>query len=202
MGRIALLGGSFDPPTRGHAATARNILQSGLVDELWFVPAGDDRYDRPVVATADDRRAMLERFITDVFPGDTRVKLEAAQLDGRLPGSATIELVDYLRMQEPGHTFFFVIGADNIGKITGWKEYDRLSRTIRFLAVPRLGDAIPSVIPPAVTIIDGGEHSSASSSEVRRLLAAGESAEQLLTPHVSEYIVKKSLYRPQLGVKK
>ncbi len=195
MARIALLGGSFDPPTRGHGATARTILQSGLVDELWFVPAGDDRYDRPVVATADDRRVMVEGFITDEFPGDKRVKLEPAQLEGRLPGSATIDLVDYLKLQEPGHTFFFVIGADNIGKITGWKEYDRLSRTVRFLAVPRLGDSIPLVIPPVVTVIDGGEHSSASSSEVRRLLAAGESADRLLTPHVSKYIAEKSLYR-------
>lgn len=195
MARIALFGGSFDPPTRGHVATARNVLRSGLVDELWFVPAGDDRYDRTLVVSADARRTMVELLLAEEFAGDSRVKIERAQIDGRLPGSATIDLVDYLKEREPGNTLFFVIGADNIGKITGWKEYERLSHTVRFLAVPRLGDTIAPELPPAVTVLEGGEPSSASSSEVRRLLAKGEPTDHLLTPEVAEFIRCNNLYR-------
>lgn len=195
MARIALFGGSFDPPTGGHAATARNVLKSGLVDELWFVPAGDDRYDRSVVAPAEDRRAMVEQFVAEQFPGDARVKIETAQLDGLLPGSTTIGLVDYLKARDRGNTLFFVIGADNIGKIPQWKEYDRLATMVRFLAVPRIGDALPTEVPPVVTVIEGGEYSSASSSAVRRALARGESVEHLITPAVADYIRVKGLYR-------
>lgn len=195
MSRIALFGGSFDPPTIGHAATARNVLKSGLVDQLRFVPVGTDRYDRPLVASAEQRRAMVELFVAEAFPNDPRVAIESAQLDGRLPGSATIDLVEYLKLREPANTFCFVIGGDNIKKVGEWRDYAKLIQAIRFLAVPRMGEPIPQDIPSAVTVIEGGELSGASSSAVRQLLSLGESPAGLLTPNVAAFIRASNLYR-------
>lgn len=195
MRRIALFGGSFDPPTLGHGAVVANVLASGLVDEVWFVPAGGDRYDRPLVAGAEDRRALVEHLIADLFPGDPRVRLEAVQLEGRLPGSTTIDLVDFLRGIHPHTQFFFVIGADNINKVGAWREAERLVTLVRFLAVPRIGEAIPAVIPPYVTVLDGGRHSDVASTVVRERRRSGGAIDDLVSPGVARYIATRGLYR-------
>jgi nicotinate-nucleotide adenylyltransferase len=195
MRRVALFGGSFDPPTLGHGAVVANVLASGLVDEVWFVPAGGDRYDRPLVVAVEDRRALVEHLIADLFPGDPRVRLEAAQLEGRLPGSKTIDLVDFLRAAYPSTQFFFVIGADNIDKVGAWREAERLVTLIRFLAVPRVGEVIPAIIPPYVTVLEGGRHSDIASTTVRERLQRGEAIDDVVPPGVARYIAERGLYR-------
>lgn len=195
MARIALFGGSFDPPTVGHACTARNVLNSGLVDEVWFVPASDDRYDRPVVAQGQVRREMLNGLIADEFPDDPRLKIEGVQLERGLPGSATIDLLEFEHREHPEHTFFFVIGADNLAKVPSWREFSRLVTLVRFLAVPRLGEPIPEVVPPYVTVVEGGEVSGASSTGARELIERGEATEGVLSPSVRSFIEKQGLYR-------
>jgi len=195
MRRVALFGGSFDPPTLGHGAVVANVLASGLVDEVWFVPAGGDRYDRPLVASADDRRMLVARLIADLFPDDPRVRLEGVQLDGKLPGSTTIDLVDFLRRIHPSTQFFFVIGADNIDKVAAWREAERLVTQARFIAVPRIGEPIPAVIPPYVTVLEGGRHSDVASTTVRDRLQRGDAIDDLVPPGVARYIAERGLYR-------
>lgn len=195
MQRIALFGGSFDPPTRGHAATVSNVLNSGLVDAVWIAPAGDDRYDRPLRASAPDRRRLVELLLEDCFPGDSRVRIEPAQLEGKLPGSATVDLFDYLKASYPSAQYFFVIGADNLAKVVEWREFSRLSKELRFLVVPRLGEHLPAEIPPYATVIEGGVLSGVSSSAARERVARGEVTDDLLSPGVRDFIAAHRLYR-------
>jgi nicotinate-nucleotide adenylyltransferase len=137
---------------------------------------------------------MVELCISEVFPEDARVRLEPAQLEGRLPGSAAIDLVDFVKARDPGHALFFVIGVDNIEKIAQWREAERLTQSVRFLAVPRVGEAIAPQIPPYVTVIEGGEHSNAASSTVRERLRRGEAVDELVSPGVRAYIAAQGLY--------
>ena len=57
--RIALFGGSFDPPHRGHLAIARAAADRFALDQVCFAPAARQPLKSDLVATFDQRLAML-----------------------------------------------------------------------------------------------------------------------------------------------
>src|SRR5204862_8276407 len=57
--RVALFGGSFNPPHIAHQLAALYVLETAPVDELWFVPAYEHAFGKPLAAF-DDRLAMCK----------------------------------------------------------------------------------------------------------------------------------------------
>ncbi|MCC8180783.1 MAG: nicotinate-nicotinamide nucleotide adenylyltransferase, partial [Planctomycetes bacterium] len=55
---VGILGGSFNPPHRGHLALARTVLDQGLVDEVVLIPAASPPHKPPLQADAPTRLAM------------------------------------------------------------------------------------------------------------------------------------------------
>ena len=194
---IAILGGAFDPPHLGHVLIVSNILNSGMADAVWFVPVGDERVDKAPVANAGDRRKMTETLIQDCFSDDSRVRLETMQLDGKLPGSYTIDLMRALRKAHPDCDFMFVIGADNVTHIKDWKDPDSLKKEVSFLVLPRLGVKVPEKLPACFIMLthENTFESSVSSSAIRKLIAKGAMPAGVVSPGVWRFIEGQRLYR-------
>src|SRR3954464_13123296 len=65
--RVALFGGSFNPPHIAHELAALYVLETALVDALWFVPAYEHAFGKPL-APFDDRMAMCELVAAALGP--------------------------------------------------------------------------------------------------------------------------------------
>ena len=197
MKRIALYGGSFDPPHLGHIVTVKNLLNSGEVEEVWLVPTGDDRYDKPPVASSKHRLRMLELVLEHTLR-DLPVRIETIQLEEKLkPGSQTINLIEHLKEKYPANEFKFVVGADKIGELPSWVEFERLKEMISFLVVPRPNEQIPEKIPDYVSILsfDNMLESEAASTEIRNALVKGDLLDKFLPKEVENYLAEFNIYR-------
>ena len=195
--RVALYGGSFDPPHYGHILTITHLLNSDWVDEVWLVPAGDGRYDKKPIAAAAQRKNMLELAVLQEFPDDSRVHIETLQLEGPLKESATFDLLEACSAAHPQCEFLFVIGADNVEQLPTWRSASLLLRKYRFLLVMRGGEAAPLQLPDYILRVEQSERSSCnfSSSELRELIKIGAVVAGLLPANVRRYIEKENLYR-------
>ncbi|MCA9583651.1 MAG: nicotinate (nicotinamide) nucleotide adenylyltransferase, partial [Myxococcales bacterium] len=60
MSRIAVFGGSFDPPHVSHALVASYVLGGGEVDELYIVPTWRHALDKSFKAPFEHRLRMCE----------------------------------------------------------------------------------------------------------------------------------------------
>ena len=196
---IALFGGAFDPPHNGHIRLARAVVSSSHFDEFWFVPAGDSRYDKEAHEFATHRVAMLNIAIQEEFGLESHVKVEAAQAEEKLPGSYTIDLVRYLRTLHPSYLFSFVLGSDRIESLPEWKDFHELSSLVHFLAVPRLDDGVEE-LPPYVTPLEDVDFEACdiASSQIRGLIQAESSLQDLISPEVEKYIQNHGLYTKSL----
>jgi len=179
--RVALFGGSFNPPHVAHQLVALYVLETEPVDELWFVPTYEHAFGKPL-APFLDRLAMCELAAAALLPR-VRVSPVEQEIGGR---SLTLRTVRRLTELHPEHAFSLVIGSDLKGDIASWYGGDELARTVPFIVVERPGSAAPSsgVVMPDV-----------SSSAVRAALAAGKSVEGLVPRAVLDYIHKKGLYK-------
>ena len=61
MTRVALFGGSFNPPHVAHQLVALYVLETQPVDELWFVPVYEHVFGKPLAPLRGSRRDVRAR---------------------------------------------------------------------------------------------------------------------------------------------
>lgn len=189
--KIALFGGSFDPPHYGHAFVVNSLINSASFAEVRLVPSGM-RPDKKNTANAEQRAKMLALFIQELFiTSDIPVRIENCQIDGRLESSATIDLLDYLNSREPTKEFLFAIGADLIPQLPSWKNSGELLRRRPFILIPRIKPTDIDVSSPDFFQIEPADF---SSSAIRKLRAGKKSISGLLPVSVEQYIVQEKIY--------
>lgn len=192
MTRIALFGGSFNPPHIAHALVALYVRETQPVDEVWFVPVYQHAFGKDL-APYEDRVAMCE-LAAAAIPG-TKVSRAEQELAAQ-PGftvSRTLDLLDFLEAQDPARRFRLVIGADILGETHKWYRWSDVVAKAPVIALGRTGFAAP----PGTTLT-GVTMPEISATRVRELVAAGdmERAAALLPREVLRYIATHGLFRP------
>jgi nicotinate-nucleotide adenylyltransferase len=178
--RVAIFGGSFNPPHVGHQLVALYVLETVAVDELWLVPCWKHPFDKALEAFAD--RLRMCELAAAALGSRVRVSDVEAQLGGE--ESPTLLTVKGLQTRHPEHEFLLVIGADLELELPLWYGADELRRSVRLLVVGRGGFAGGSAVAmPAV-----------SSTEIRARLRAGEAVDCLVPHRVLDYIRQHGLY--------
>ena len=178
--RVAIFGGSFNPPHLAHQMAALYVLETAPVDELWMVPAFEHPFGKALAPFAH-RLAMCERAAAALGP---RVKVSAVERDlGER--SRTLRTIRRLQAEFPAHGFSLVIGADLIPEVPTWYAGEELQRTVPFIVVGRTGFDVPGTLAlPRV-----------SSTEVREALLAGRPVDGLVPRAVLHYIYGNNLYK-------
>lgn len=180
--RIALLGGSFNPPHVGHLMNAYYVLATREVDRVWLMPVFQHPFAK-VLAPFDDRVRMCERAAARFAGG-----LEVTRIEELAPaGSKTVDVLELLMARYPEHRFSLVIGSDILPERSKWKDFDRIERMVEVIVVPRAGYPSPLAQGPALPEV--------SSTEVRERLARGEDVSAHVPREVLSYIRDRGLYR-------
>jgi nicotinate-nucleotide adenylyltransferase len=178
--RIALFGGSFNPPHVGHQLAALYVLETAEVDELWFIPCFKHPFEKSL-EPFEDRFRMCELAAAALGPRARVSDVERALGEE----SRTLRTVRALEARHPEHAFALVIGADLVDETRGWYGAEELRRAVPFIVVGRSqagGQRLP-VEMPAV-----------SSTEIRRALGEGKPALGLVSRAVLDYIYARGLF--------
>ena len=177
MAVVGVFGGRFDPPHLGHLALARAAVRHFGLDDLRVTVVADAAH-KPSEAPAGDRLAMAALAFGEL---DAAVELEQHRY--------TVDALEAGGYDDP----IFLVGADELAAFPTWKQPERVLELARLGVATRPGYA-PATASPRIRIFELEPHP-VSSSEVRRLVRAGESVEGLVAPAVAEYIAAHGLYR-------
>ncbi len=198
--RIALFGGTFDPPHRGHLAVASAAADAFHLDTVLFAPAGLQplKSNIPVTPFAD-RLAMT----TLACLPDTRFgvsNLDAPRPDGT--PNYTVHTLTALQHLLPDATLFNLVGADSFLGLPHWYHADRLLELVDWIVVSRPGFPLTDLsalglTPPQRTRVHLLEtvHEDIAATDLRKRLHAGDPCTDLLPAAVSSYILTHHLYR-------
>ncbi len=131
--RVAVLGGTFDPVHNGHLHVARAALERFAFDELRFLPAAAAPHKTGRSMFSGERRVELLRA---AIAGEPRFSVETCEMD-RGQTAYTIDTLAALAEREPHVAWFFVIGADSLSDLPGWRRAAELVERFTFVTVPR-----------------------------------------------------------------
>lgn len=189
--RIGILGGTFDPPHRGHLAAARAVRETLGLDEVILMVAGEPW------------QKVAERSIT---PAGIRVEMVAALVAGE-PGlvvgedevrrggpTYTVDTLRALRTNHPDTEYFIILGSDAARNLHTWREAGEVVRLSTLVVVNRPADdrAVP-VEGARVEFVEMAPVD-VSSSQIRADVASGRSAEPATTSAVADIIARLDLY--------
>ncbi len=176
MATIALFGGSFDPPHLGHVLAVAWARLCGGAERVWVLPAANHPYAKTLSPWAQRWRLCQLAFADLPF-----CELHNDEL--RSTGY-TVDLVERLQRENPGHRWLLVGGTDTAKDMANWHRGAELMRLVEVLCVPRGGFDDHSGALPAI-----------SSSLVRQRLGTGGDVSGLLTKTVAADIDRNRWYR-------
>ena len=136
--KIALLGGSFDPPHNAHREACAYLLEQEDFDRVWLMPTYKHAFGKELASF--EHRAAMCALLSTPFRGRVLV----SEVERNLAGAGvnrTIDTVRYLKAHHPQEDFTFVIGSDNLEQLSEWKDIERLKQEIEFLVLRRPGEA-------------------------------------------------------------
>jgi len=177
--RVAIYGGSFNPPHVAHQLALTYVLATAHVDEVWMVPTFKHPFDKELAPFSD--RAKMCELAASPFKAVRVVRIEE-ELGG---DSFTLRTMRALMERHPDHRFSLVIGADLLGERERWHGWAELKDLVPFVVVGRQGapDAGPIALPAI------------SSTMVRQRVKQGEPVDPLVANDVADYIRARGLYR-------
>ena len=187
--KVALFGGSFDPPHLGHWLVAVDAFERLSLDRLWFVPAAAQPLKpQGHGASAADRVAMVQAMVGD----DPRFGVHTAEIDrGGL--SFTIDTVAAWRAAHPSHDLHLLVGADSAASLPRWREPARLLEMVRLVVLVR-GTEEPGALPPEAVVLPS-RRVDISSTEIRARARDGLSLRGFVADAVAAHVARHALYR-------
>jgi nicotinate-nucleotide adenylyltransferase len=188
--KLGLFGGSFDPVHLGHLLVAQAAVEELGLDRFFFIPAAQSPFKPNENPAPDSVRLQMLRL---ALAGNTNCEIDEQEI--RRGGvSYTIETLRDYAKRFPKAELFYLIGADNISKLTEWREANELAKRAEFVAIPRPGGTIVEFPKPFRGRMLKGFPLAISSSQIRARVKAGLPVDNLVPPFVGEAIRNNHLY--------
>jgi len=175
--RIALLGGSFNPPHIGHAAICKWLIDRDIADEVWVVPC----FVHPLgkkLAPFEHRLEMCKLALSKV-----RVPLRILDIEQKMGGKSwTLRTIEHLIKHHPEAEFCLITGGDIESEFESWQNFKRIKQLVEIIRIPRgKGSPIPNV----------------SSTDIRSRIRMGLPYKNLVEIEIAVYVITKALYRDE-----
>ena len=200
--RVALFGGSFDPPHRGHVAIARAAADRFQLDQVLFAPAG-----RQPLKAAHAVASFADRLSMTALACGEDSRFRPSGIDAPLPGGKPNYTVDTLHTlldsMPRGDVLYNLVGADSFHSLARWHEPKKLLELAEWIVVSRPGFTLEE--PKGMTLsaaqrsrihLLDSVHEEVAATDLRERLQRGDPCRDLLPGEVSAYIHRHHLYLP------
>ena len=141
--RVGLFGGSFNPPHEGHVHVCEQALRRLKLDWIWWlVTPGNPLKDHSELASLADRLQACE----EITP-DPRMKITGVEVN--LPTRYTADTLAIITQRNPGVSFVWVMGSDNLAQFHRWERWREIAALMPMAVVDRPGSTLSHQSAPA-----------------------------------------------------
>lgn len=197
--RIALFGGTFDPPHRGHLAIATAAADAFHLDQVLFAPAGRQPLKFDANPASFDHRLAMVALACAQDPRFHPSTIDAPRSDGQ--PNYTVDALAELKQTTPDATLFNLVGADSFLSLPHWRDPIRLLALAEWIVVSRPGFSLDNLASLQLTPLQRNRihlletvHEDISATSLRQRLQTGDPCPDLLPAEVADYIQAHRLY--------
>ena len=132
MKKIGLLGGSFDPPHKGHLFISIESKKILKLDEIWWLitPQNPLKISKP--ATYIERVKNCKK-ITMNFP------INVKEIEKDINSDYSYKTISYILNHYKNIKFFWLMGADNLINFHKWEKWQKILNDMSIVIFKRHG---------------------------------------------------------------
>ena len=132
MKSIGLLGGSFDPPHRGHLYISTEAKKLLNLDEIWWLvtPQNPLKISKP---------ASYEERIKNCHQITKGQPIEIKEIEKKINSTYSYQSINYIQNHYKNIKFFWLMGADNLIQFHKWQNWHKIFNDISIVVFKRHG---------------------------------------------------------------
>ncbi len=132
MKKIGLLGGSFDPPHKGHIFISTEAKRLLKLDEVWWIvtPQNPLKISKP--ATYSERIYNCSK-ITRNYP------IKIKEIEKRIDSDYSYKTINFILHHYKNIKFFWLMGADNLINFHKWQKWQKIFNNMSIVIFKRHG---------------------------------------------------------------
>lgn len=200
MGKIGIMGGTFNPIHMGHLLLAQYALEENDLDEIWLLPTGCSYMKRE-----DNTISPWERYHMTKLAVSDNSKMRCMDIEIKREGyTYTYETLEQLKSLYPEQEFYFIFGADCLFSIERWKEPQKIFDGCTIIAAVRSGASMEEMEEKKAELAESFQariilmpflQLELSSTVIRERVRMGKSIRYMVPDVVLKYIEEKNFYR-------
>ena len=132
MKNIGLLGGSFDPPHKGHlyiSLEAKKILK---LDEIWWLVTPQNPLKIIKPASYSERVRNCKLIVRNQ-------PIKVKEIEKKINSKYSYQTIKYINKHYKNLNFFWLMGADNLINFHKWQNAHRIFNEISIVVFRRYG---------------------------------------------------------------
>lgn len=133
---MGLLGGSFNPAHDGHRHISQLALTKLNLDRVWWLVSPQN----PLKQRAG--MAPLEIRCSNADGVAQHTRIDVTSLEKELKTVYTVDTIRRLKRARPHVKFVWIMGADNLIELAGWKEWRSLFQIVPVAVFNRSTDSL------------------------------------------------------------
>ena len=132
MRHIGLLGGSFDPPHKGHLYISLEAKKTLKLDEIWWLvtPQNPLKINKPA---SYSERVKNCKIMTKNKP------IKIKEIEKKINSQFSYQTIKYLNNHYKNINFFWLMGADNLINFHQWQNAHQIFNEIPIVVFRRYG---------------------------------------------------------------
>ena len=130
---MGILGGSFDPPHKGHIEISKISLKKIKLNKIFWVVTKKNPFKKRPLFSLKERMSKAKESIKKYK------NIKALYLDDKIKSSRTINVINYFRKVKKQKNLYLILGSDNLLKFHKWTNWKKIVKLVKLVVFSRKG---------------------------------------------------------------
>ena len=130
---IGILGGTFDPPHKGHIKISIEAKKKFNLSKIYWAVTKKNPFKEKTVLTLRQRINYSKK----INKKNQFIKVNC--FENRVNSNKTIDLLKYFKRRYKTSKIYFIMGADNLISLHKWKSWKKITNISEILVFDRNG---------------------------------------------------------------
>ena len=134
-GAIGILGGSFDPPHKGHVKISNISIKKLKLKKVFWIVAKKNPFKKKSYFKLNQRIIKSKKAVR------AYKNIKVLYLDDLIKSSRTINIINYLIKTKKYRDLHLIIGSDNLANFHKWTNWKKIVKLVKLVVFSRRGNA-------------------------------------------------------------
>ena len=130
---VGILGGSFDPPHKGHVEISKISLKKIRLKKVYWIITKKNPFKKKPFFSLKERISKSNKTVKNYK------KIKVIYLDEKIKSSRTINVINYFRKIKKQRDLCLIIGSDNLLNFHKWTSWKKIVKLVKLIVFSRKG---------------------------------------------------------------